>query len=246
MLLFLDIEGTITDPAGRFMGRSLAERITEMEMGGEDVVLCSGRDLDYMIRARERWGLPPLNGAIAENGCLILPAGRPPKEAYIDPRAEEMDREKIISDLTSAGLSEMAEVDPDKRYILSIYAPGFMEGEDYTPGDIASIHRFVEGNIDDHRCQVIPTSASVEVIPAGVDKGTGIRRYWEMTGHDPEESAFICDSNNDIQGARVVKSNGGRVYVVGNGVDKLKEMADYVASGNYWKGALEILDIMDY
>jgi len=157
-----------------------------------------------------------------------------------------MDRHAIMRDLRDSGLEEIAEVDPDKRYIFSIYVKGYMNGEDYTQEEILELYGFVKDKVGDHDCQVIPTSASVEIIPMGVNKGTGIRAYCEKTGNGLSESVFLCDSNNDIPGAETVKEGGGKVYVVGNGVEPLKEMADYVAENTYWEGALEILNAIDF
>ncbi|OYT45323.1 hypothetical protein B6U90_03570 [Thermoplasmatales archaeon ex4484_6] len=243
MHLLLDIEGTITNRSGYATGTGLIRALSLIEAKGIPVILCSGRDLRYMTNLRKRWGLEPMKGAIAENGCIVVPYAEGIHGAVPDPNAERMDRKNILERLEM--LHGLIEIDPFKSYIFSIYVPGYMDGRDYSEGQLDEIFSFVKDALKGIECQIIKTSASVEVIPEGVDKGTGIRNYCRMSGIDISDVVFICDSANDIPGARAVKQGGGRVGVVSNGSEKLKEMADRVSREEHWRGALELFSAFD-
>ncbi len=239
MQLLLDIEGTITDRSGSGTGEDLIRTLAMIEEKGIPTILCSGRDLNYMVDLRKRWGLEPLQGAIAENGCVIAPYPYGMKGAFPDPNAASMDRVSILNRLEM--LHGMIELDPFKEFIISIYVPGFMDGRPYLPEQIDDIHTLVKDSLDGLDCQIVPTSASVEIIPTGVDKGTGIERYCLLSGIELSDVIFLCDSHNDIPGAKAVKEGGGKVGVVGNGENSLKQYADRISEKKYWKGALDLI-----
>ncbi len=243
MHLLLDIEGTITNRSGYATSPKLIRALALIEDSGTPIIFCSGRDLRYMANLRKRWGLEPLKGAIAENGCLIAPYPHGIMGARSDPLAEVLPRDVILKRLEM--LQGMLEIDPFKSYIFSIYVPGFMEGRSYSFEELEEVHSFVIDSVSDIECQVVMTSASVEIIPTGVDKGTGIRRYCELSDVDISDVIFLCDSNNDLPGAIAVKKGGGRVGVVGNGEDALKSMADEVSEEEHWKGSLDLFERFD-
>ena len=167
MHLLLDIEGTITDRSGSGTGADLIRALALIEEKGIPTILCSGRDLNYMIDLRRRWALGPLQGAIAENGCVISPYPDGVKGASPDPNASRMDRGSILKRLEL--LHGIVELDPFKEFIISIYVPGFMDGRSYLPEQIDEIHSLVKDSLEGMDCQIVPTSASVEIIPTGVD-----------------------------------------------------------------------------
>ena len=240
MHLLLDIEGTITDRSGSGTGADLIRALALIEEKGIPTILCSGRDLNYMIDLRRRWALGPLQGAIAENGCVIAPYPDGVKGASPDPNASRMDRGSILKRLEI--LHGIVELDPFKEFIISIYVPGFMDGRSYLPEQIDEIHSLVKDSLEGMDCQIVPTSASVEIIPTGVDKGTGIKRYCQLSGIDISDVIFLCDSYNDITGATVVYIEGGKLGVVGKGESSLKQYADRISEKNYWNGALDLLE----
>jgi HAD superfamily hydrolase (TIGR01484 family) len=240
MHLLLDIEGTITNRSGYATSPKLIRALALIEEKGIPVIFCSGRDLRYMANLRKRWGLEPLKGAIAENGCVIAPHPHGIMGAKPDPNAEKLPRTKILKRLEM--LQGLIEIDPFKSFIFSVYVPGFMNGRPYTEEELDEVLSFVIDAVSDLECQVVRTSASVEIIPPGVDKGTGISRYCDLSGIELKDVTFICDSNNDLPGAKAVKKGGGRVGVVSNGEEDLKKLADAVSPEETWKGALDLFE----
>lgn len=240
MHLLLDIEGTITNRSGYATSPKLIRALAIIEEKGIPVIFCSGRDLRYMVNLRKRWGLEDLKGAIAENGCLVAPYPHGITGARPDPNAEALKRNLILKRLEM--LHGMIEIDPFKSYIFSIYVPGFMEGRSYTEEELDEVLSFVKDAVSDIQCQVVRTSASVEIIPQGVDKGTGINIYCDLSGIDISDVIFICDSDNDLPGVKEVKRGGGKVGVVSNGGEDLKSLADEVSDQENWKGALDLFE----
>ena len=236
--LIADIEGTLTDRTGRSSSEELLHRLGELETGGVLVVLCSGRSVAYQTSLREKWGLDPAGPCIAENGCSIFWAGR--EYVTFDPR--EFDREAIISYLEERGIGGMGEFDPEKRFAVTIYPRGFLRGAQYSPGEIERMYRFLQKHLKGSSYGLFYTSASCEVLPAGVDKGTGLERLLAIGRIDPKRALYIGDGQNDIPAAKLVLSGGGNVGAPADAVAGLRRIASRVAKAGSHRGALELLE----
>lgn len=66
----------------------------------------------------------------------------------------------------------------------------------------------------------------VEMVPKGFHKGIGIQKVCELLGVPLENTFAIGDSINDIE----MLEAAGISIAMGNGMDKVKEMADYVTT----------------
>ena len=236
--LVADIEGTLTDCSGRKSSEALLHRLGELEGAGVCLVFCSGRSTAYQRALRVKWGLDPDGPGVAENGCCIIWKGR--EYVTYDPRT--FDRDALVCYLVERGAGEIGEFDPDKRCAVTLYPRGFMRGKDYLPADIERMYCFLQKHLKGSSYGLFYTSASVEVLPAGVDKGAGLERLFALAGMDPCRTLFIGDGQNDIPAAKLVLRGGGKVGTPANAVLALKRLASHVAKEEFYRGALELLD----
>lgn len=237
--LIADIEGTLTDRSGRSSSEELLFRLGELEAGGVLMVLCSGRSVNYQTGLREKWGLDPAGPCVAENGCSIFWQGR--EYVTFDPR--EFDREAVIRFLEERGIGELGEFDPDKNFAVTIYPPGFLQGARYRPEDITRLYRFLGKHLKGSSYGLFYTSASCEVLPAGIDKGLGLERLFALARIDPRRALFLGDGQNDIPAARLILRGGGKVGAPADAVPGLRRIASRVAKAQSHRGALELLDV---
>lgn len=87
-----------------------------------------------------------------------------------------------------------------------------------------------------HQSEVVRSEPTyLEILPAGVNKGAALRRVSEITGVALAEIAAFGDSNNDIEMLRAA----GLGVAVGNALDNLKAVADYVAAADNGLGVAE-------
>jgi len=237
--LIADIEGTLTDRSGRRSSEEMLHRLGELEAGGVLIVLASGRSVAYQRTLRAKWGLDPGGPCVAENGCCISWEGR--EYVTFDPRT--YDRESITSYLAERGVLDMGELDPDKEFAITIYPRGFMKGAEYSPADIERLYRFLKRQLKGGSYGLFYTSASCEVLPAGVDKGTGLERLLALGRIDPSRALFIGDGQNDVPAARLILRGGGKACAPANAVPALRRLASHVARQEFYRGALELLEL---
>jgi hydroxymethylpyrimidine pyrophosphatase-like HAD family hydrolase len=75
----------------------------------------------------------------------------------------------------------------------------------------------------------------LEILPAGVNKGAALSKVSEITGVPLSDMAAFGDSNNDVE---MIEAAGLGV-AVGNALDNLKAVADYVAAADNGLGVAE-------
>lgn len=236
-VLVCDLEGTLTDRSGRKTSPELLERLRELEGAGVCTVLASGRGVEYQLALRKTWGLRD-GPMVAENGCSIWIDG---EETVTFPPGT-FDRASIIDTLRERGAERLAEFDPDKKHEITLYPKGFSAGEDYEPGQVEDIYEFLLRTLRDVPCRIFYTSASGEVLPGSVDKGSGLRFLFEKAKLRPARALFLGDGQNDIPAADYILAGRGKVGVPANAVEELKEIATFVAGREYFEGAIEAID----
>ena len=114
---------------------------------------------------------------------------------------------------------------------------------EYSPKDIDRMYRFLKKHLKGSSYGLFYTSASCEVLPEGVDKGTGMERLMALGGIDPSAALFIGDGQNDIPAARLILRGGGRVGAPANAVAALRRIASHVSRQESHRGALELLEL---
>ena len=236
-VLVCDLEGTLTDKSGRKTSPELLARLRSLERAGVCIVLASGRGVEYQRALRKKWGLKD-GPMVAENGCSIYLDGE--QTTTFPPNM--FDRGSIIYTLRQKGAERLAEFDPDKKHEITLYPRGFLAGEDYTAEQISDIYEFLLRSLRGIPCRIFYTSASGEVLPRSVDKGHGLRALFEKAKLSAAKTIFLGDGQNDIPAADFVLEGKGRVGAPANSVEELKAVATFVATKEYYEGAIEAID----
>jgi len=88
--------------------------------------------------------------------------------------------------------------------------------------------------------QVIPNKGSIMVLPAGVDKGSGLKAALRKVGVSADKVVGLGDAENDIAFLRLC----GCSVALANALESVKESADIVTEGEEGRGAAEILQAL--
>jgi hypothetical protein len=86
--------------------------------------------------------------------------------------------------------------------------------------------------------QIVFNKHSVMVLPASVNKATGLTTALEMLGETAEATVAVGDAENDL----VMLSMVGCGVAVGNALASVKERADLVMAGRAGEGVRELID----
>ena len=202
--LFTDIDGTLTDPAGRVPAR-VFEAMEAAAAAGLAVVPITGRPAGWADMIARTW---PVDGVVGENGGLIF-------RRQIDARGQEqMLRVWAQDDATRA--ANRVRMDGLAREVLAAH-PGAALASDqgYRVFDVAidfceDVPPLPEGDIDSIVDQLCAAGCHVKVSNIHVnawigefDKASMCRRYcsdrwgWDLDGADRERAVFFGDSPND-------------------------------------------------
>jgi hypothetical protein len=88
--------------------------------------------------------------------------------------------------------------------------------------------------------QIIFNKRAVMVLPANVNKATGLRVALEKMELTPEQVVAIGDAEND----HAFLDACGVAAAVSNALDPLKEKCDLVTAGDHGRGVIELIDRM--
>jgi len=195
------------------------------------VTLCTGRQEPYVEVLMQAIGayLP----GIYENGCgLYFPdryrfvehpsIGAPVREALAAARAT------LYRQVVAPGLGHFQ---PGKEVSLTLYP---------LPGtSVDSLHQAAADALSRHAALfTIQASVScVDVTPAGIDKGTGVRWLSAETGIPLAHMGGIGDSTSDLKFLRLV----GRSAAPANAATEVQAGVDYVSPYEDGDGVVDIL-----
>jgi hydroxymethylpyrimidine pyrophosphatase-like HAD family hydrolase len=192
------------------------EAMRRLAASGRKLILVTGRRIDDLIRVFPEVGI--FDQVVAENGPLVYrPQSRevrvlsaPPPAAFV----EEL-RRRGVQPLT-IGQVFVATEEPNERVVMEVIR---------------------ELGLD---LRVILNKGAVMVLPAGVDKATGLRAALEELALPPAAVVGIGDAENDE--AFLLMSGCG--VAVANALDSLKARADHVTVGEDGAGVREIVDLL--
>jgi hydroxymethylpyrimidine pyrophosphatase-like HAD family hydrolase len=183
---------------------------------GRKLILVTGRRVDDLIRVFPEVAI--FDRVVAENGPLVYRPqtresrvlSKPPPAAFVD----EL-RRRGVQPLT-LGQVFVATEQPNERVVLAVIA---------------------ELGLD---LQVILNKGAVMVLPASVNKATGLRAALDELDLSARDVVGIGDGEND----EVFLAMCGCGIVVANALDSLKARAYRVTQGEDGAGVREIIDWM--
>jgi len=214
LALAADYDGTLATD-----GRVDAETVAALEQliaSGRKLILVTGRQLDELLEIFPQISL--CERVVAENGALLYrPAtrehkllGLPPPDSFVDAL-----RARHVSPL-AVGHSIVATVHPGERTVLEVIRDLGLE------------------------LQVIFNKGSVMVLPAGVNKATGLMAALLELTVSPHNVVGVGDGENDH--ALLTLCECG--VAVSNAVPMLKETADLVTTKDHGAGVMQLIHDM--
>jgi phosphoglycolate phosphatase (TIGR01487 family) len=212
LALATDYDGTLASQ-GRVEPETV-EALRRLAATGRKLILVTGRRVDDLIRVFPEVAI--FDRVVAENGPLVYrPTSsetRVLSEAPPTRFVEELQR-RGVQPLT-VGRVFVATEQPNERVVIDVIR---------------------ELGLD---LQVILNKGAVMVLPASVNKATGLRAALEELGISPQDIVGIGDAENDE--AFLAMCGGG--VAVANALDALKARADCVTRGADGAGVREVIE----
>lgn len=189
-LVIFDLDGTLA-PVGLPVAQNLADDLRALERAGHQVAICSGKPLAYLCGMLRQIGLkkPALAG---ENGAAVqLGIDLPPVHRSVIPYPESA-RQKL------AELRAMIDRDFGGRIW---YQPNehmltcFPHSDDLFEPIGQLIY---DSGAEKAGLVVYRHCDCFDIIPAGVDKGAGLRELCRMLDFSPDDTVAVGDHDNDL------------------------------------------------
>jgi hydroxymethylpyrimidine pyrophosphatase-like HAD family hydrolase len=188
-----------------------ANAIESVRDSGRKLILVTGRELDELIQVFPRIDL--FDRVVAENGALLYRPDTRAQRLLADPPPKEFVRElaKRLTDL-SVGRVLVATRHPHETVAAELIR---------------------ELGLDQ---QIIFNKGAVMILPAGVNKATGLSVVLEELGLTSHNVVGIGDAENDL----AFLEQCGCSVAVGNALEAIKEKVDWVTSGDNGSGVVEL------
>jgi Cof subfamily protein (haloacid dehalogenase superfamily) len=246
--IFFDIDGTLWDRDRKFPD-STPETIEKLRRNGHRVFICSGRgraniqdpallqlgfdgiiaacgnhiELDGRVLYEKLLPEPLVRRSMAvlrDNGMPFILEG--PEFYWFDP--EDFACDPYVEDLwDQLGPRARHLAEDGGGYRVNKFSADYSSEQNYN-----HVKQALQEELDfiDHGHRVI------EFIPKGTSKATGIAKYLELSGTDPEDIYAVGDGANDIDMIACVKHS----IAMGSGSETLKASAEYVTTGLWEDG----------
>ncbi|HSM55366.1 MAG TPA: HAD family hydrolase [Candidatus Sulfomarinibacteraceae bacterium] len=212
--LATDYDGTLA-PHGK-VSPDTVQALERLRQSGRKLLLITGRRVDSLLDVFPEIGLFDL--VVAENGAVLYDPQTEQTHALHEPPAPE-----LIQFLEEQGASPLA-----------VGAVIVATREPYRQTVLAGLQKL------GLKRNVILNKGAVMVLPAGVDKRSGLAAALKRLGLSPQRIVAIGDAEND-QSLLEYCDLG---VAVQDALPSLKKRADYVTSGGAGAGVVELIEIL--
>jgi hydroxymethylpyrimidine pyrophosphatase-like HAD family hydrolase len=211
-VLATDYDGTVASEG--VLAAETVDAIHRLRESGRRAVLVTGRVLDELLDICDE--LDAFDSVVAENGALLYnPAtGR---QRLLGPPLPR----RLVAALRTHGVTPLSV----GRAIASTWEP-------FEAVVVRTIH---EMELD---LQVVFNKHSVMVLPASVNKATGLGVALDELGETAESTVAVGDAENDL----VMLGMAGCGVAVGNALTSVKERADLVMPSRAGAGVRELIE----
>jgi hydroxymethylpyrimidine pyrophosphatase-like HAD family hydrolase len=211
-VLACDYDGTIASQG--ILEAETVDSLHRLRESGRRAVLVTGRILDELLDICDDVDVFDL--AVVENGALIYnPATG--KQRLLAPTLPR----RFVAALQAHAVTPLSV----GRAILSTWEPF----------ESVVVHTIHEMELD---LQIVFNKHSVMVLPASVNKATGLTAALDMLGETAEATVAVGDAENDL----VMLGMAGCAVAVSNALASVKERADLVMPGRAGEGVRELID----
>jgi len=210
--LATDYDGTLAHNG--VVDPSTVEALIDFKRSGRKLVLVTGRELPDLSRCLSRLDL--FDRVVAENGALLYnPATR--KEQPLAPEPPEGFVERLrakgVAPL-SVGRSIVATWEPNEKAVLEAIRDLGLE------------------------LQIVFNKGAVMVLPAGVNKASGLKAALDDLGLSAHNVVAVGDAEND----HAFMQASGFAVAVANALPAIKDEADLVTRGARGAGVRELIE----
>jgi hydroxymethylpyrimidine pyrophosphatase-like HAD family hydrolase len=211
LALATDYDGTLA--TNGVVNDATVRSLEKLKASGRKLLMVTGRHLPDLQRVLQKLEL--FDRVVAENGALLYnPASREEKVLA------EAPKEEFLQALRAAGV---------------IFDVGHCIVASWTPSEVAILEVIKRMGLD---YQVIFNKGAVMVLPAGINKATGLKAALEELQLSPHNTVAIGDAEND----RAFLSASECGVAVANALPALREKADVVTRGDHGAGVEELID----
>ncbi|HYV36898.1 MAG TPA: HAD family hydrolase [Gemmataceae bacterium] len=183
---------------------------------GRKLVLVTGRQLDELSAIFPEIRL--FVGVVAENGALLYyPATKV---------------EKLLADAPTAAFVQALR---DRK--VAPFGIGRVIVASWKPNEIAILEAIRDLGLD---LQLIFNKDAVMVLPAGVNKASGLRAMLVALGLSLDETVGVGDAENDLAFLHIC----GCAVAVANALSAVQEGADLVTKAGHGQGVEELIDMV--
>jgi HAD superfamily hydrolase (TIGR01484 family) len=207
-----DYDGTIATHG--VVDEPTLSSLRRVRQAGIRLILVSGRELESLARTFDAFDV--FDMMVLENGALLYEPSSRRERVLCDPPPE-----RLITRLRERGVHPVSV----GRVIVATFEPHEVEVLEAIR-DIGLEH------------QVIFNKGAVMVLPAGVNKATGLREALTDMGLTPEETVGVGDAENDHAFLELCAVGAA----VANALSSLKAHADLVLSRDHGAGVIELVD----
>ncbi len=211
-VLATDYDGTLADHG--LVDDPTWASVVRWKASGRRIVLVTGRELEELLGVCPRVDLFDL--VVLENGALLYRPGDR-SESILAPRPPGA----FVEALAAKGVGPIS----TGRVVVATWEPHRRAIEE----TIAAM------GLD---LRVIPNKRALMVLPAGVDKASGLLAALAELGVSPGDAVGVGDAENDL----AMLEACGLAVAVANALPAVKERADRVTRGERGVGVAELMD----
>jgi len=212
LILATDYDGTLATN-GKVSDTTL-EALKRLQKSGRKLILVTGRQLDDLVEVFPEVNL--FDCAVVENGAVL----------YFPINREEV----LLGSLPPEGFVQALrsqQIDP-----LSV---GKVIVATWEPHEAAVLKVIRELGLD---LQVIFNKGAVMVLPAGVNKASGLSEALNRMGLSVHNTVAIGDAENDLAFLKLSEFS----VAVANALESVKNEVDWVTTGSRGDGVIELID----
>jgi HAD superfamily hydrolase (TIGR01484 family) len=209
--LACDYDGTIAHDG--VVPDAAVEAMVRLKESGRRLLLVTGRDLDDLGEAFDR--LEIFDRVVAENGAMLFDPATHDVRALAEPPPES-----FVETLRSKGVEPLSV----GKVIVATWEP-------HQEAVLDAIHDL------GLELQVIFNKGAVMVLPALVNKASGLHAALEELGLSPHNVAGIGDAENDHSFLDLCELSAA----VSNALPAVKEHCDHVTEGSHADGVVDLI-----
>jgi HAD superfamily hydrolase (TIGR01484 family) len=212
LALAVDYDGTLADHGA--VGLETLNALRRLHDAGRRLVLVTGREMEDLRHAFPETAL--FDRIVAENGGVLYDPATGRERALAPPPPVAFVQSLMESSVEpiSVGRTIVATWTPHEKTILSTIAELGLE------------------------LQITFNKGAVMVLPAGVNKGTGLKAALDDLELSPLNVAAVGDAENDHAFLRLC----GASAAVANAIPALKQASDIVLAGDHGAGVAELIE----